>query len=115
MNNQNIACRIFKEQMDLINQLQEEERPKVLYAAVMQAFNQIENQFENQNANQFYLYLLSVSVSGLGIIIYNILTKNLQCRVFSTNYGGARVGAGRKKDDPENHEKIKKILQKDEK
>lgn len=110
----NIACRIFKEQIDLINQLPEEERPKVLYASVMQAFNQIENQNENQNdnqiANQFHLYLLSVSVSELGIIIYNILTKNLQCREFSTNYGGARAGAGRKKQDPENHEKIQKIL-----
>ncbi len=44
----NIACRIFKEQIDLINQLPINERAEVLYLAVCNSFNQIGNQNEIQ-------------------------------------------------------------------
>lgn len=67
----NIACRIFKEQMDLINELPESERGIVLYTAVQSAFNQIENQIDNQNDFQNHLYLLSDSLSEKSINLLN--------------------------------------------
>lgn len=79
MKQNNIACRIFKEQLDLINQLPENERATVLYSAILNAFNQFDNQNENQNDNQndnqnhlyLYLYLLSKSLSKESINVLN--------------------------------------------
>ncbi len=116
MNKKNVACRIFKDQLDLINQLPENERAAVLYAAVNESFNQFENQFENQienqndnqNENQFDCALMSVSVSVSSYIYNNLtaiskcvlelLTKNIVWREFSINYGGRRLNSGRKKE-----------------
>ena len=92
----NVACRLFKEQIELINNLPEQERPHVLYAAVMNAFNQFDNQFENQFDNQFENASVSVSVSDIGKSIINLLSKNIVVKEFSTNYGGRRPNAGKK-------------------
>lgn len=91
----NIACRIFKEQIDLINQLPPNERAVVLYNVINDLFNQFDNQNDNQIENQNENAYISVSV--LGKSIYNILYKNISCREFSSNYGGKRIGAGAKK------------------
>ena len=101
----NISCRIFKEQIDLVNQLPEKERAVVLYRAISNAFNQIENQngnqFDNQIENQIENAYISVSVSQsisisqLGKTILNLLCKNIVCKEYSTNYGGKREGAGK--------------------
>ena len=93
MDNQNFACRIFKEQLELVQQLPESERAIVLYNAIVASFNQIENQNEIQNENAY------VSVSVLGNCIYNLLSRNIVWKSFSNNYGGARVGAGRPKNN----------------
>ena len=94
----NIACRLFKEQIDLINELPAHERPLVLYAVINNLFNQFGNQNENQIENQNDNAYVSVSnISSLGISIYNILLKNITCKEFSNNYGGKRIGAGAKK------------------
>lgn len=45
----------------------------LLYAAVMNAFNQFDNQFENQNENAY----ISVSVSDIGKSIINLLKKQV--------------------------------------
>lgn len=97
----NIACRLFKEQIDLINALPEKERPQVLYAAIMNAFNQFENQFDNQfdNQNENAYISVSVSVSDIGKSIINLLSKNIVVKEFSTNYGGRRPNAGKKAAD----------------
>lgn len=97
----NIACRIFKEQLELINQLPEQERAVVLFSAINNAFfqfeNQIDNQIENQNENAY----ISVSVSGsdslsaISKAVLNMLQKSLVCKEFSPNYGGKRTGSGR--------------------
>jgi len=98
----NIACRVFKEQIDLINQLPVNERPLVLYAVINDLFNQFDNQNDNQIENQNENAYISVSVlSSLGKSIYNILYKNISCKEFSDNYGGKRIGAGaKKKNEP---------------
>lgn len=95
----NIACRLFKEQIDLINALPEKERPQVLYAAIMNAFNQFENQFDNQFEKQNENAYISVSVSDIGKSIINLLSKNIVVKEFSTNYGGRRPNAGKKATD----------------
>lgn len=90
----NVCCRIFKEQLDLINQLPKKERAIVLYNVINDVFNQFDNQNENQNENAY----VSVSVlSTLGKSIYNILFKNITCKEFSNNYGGKRENAGARK------------------
>ena len=89
----NICCRIFKEQIDLINQLPKKERAIVLYNVINDLFNQFDNQNENQNENAY------ISVSVLGKSIYNLLFKNITCREFSSNYGGRRENAGAKKKE----------------
>lgn len=96
-NNKNIACRLFKEQIDLVQQLPEKERAEVLYKAILTGFNQIENQNENQNENAY----VSDSVSVLGKTVYSLLVKNIVWKEFSNNYGGKRAGAGAKKRQPE--------------
>lgn len=97
----NIACRLFKEQIDLINALPEKERPHVLYAAIMNAFNQFENQFDNQFDNQFENQNENayISVSDIGNSIIKLLSKNIVVKEFSTNYGGRRPNAGKKAAD----------------
>lgn len=90
----NIACRIFKEQIDLIQQLPKNERAVVLYSAIMQAFNQFDNQNENQNECAY----VSVSVSVLGKCILDLLSKNIAFKEFSSNYGGKRPNAGKPKN-----------------
>lgn len=103
----NACCRIFKEQIDLINQLPKRERAIVLYAVINNCFsqfdNQNENQFDNQNENQNECAYVSVSVytldslSVLGKSVYNLLCKNITVKEFSNNYGGKRENAGAKK------------------
>ena len=136
-NEKNYCLRLFKEQIDLINQLPEGEREKVLYIAVVNAFqtieqnnkksnkNQFDNQIENQNENayisvsvsvSYYLNQLSNSLHILSKSVLNLLKKTLEVKEFSSNLGGKRPGAGRKKQEqepvnphiPENQEPIKK-------
>lgn len=97
-NQKNICCRVFKEQFELIRQLPESERGYVLYQALNNAFNHFENQNDNQieNQNEYAYISVSVSISELGKCILNLLSKNIVCKEFSSNYGGARTGAGRK-------------------
>ena len=95
MANENMACRIFKEQIELIQQLPENERAEVLYKAILCSLNQIENQNEKQNESAYVS--VSVSVSVLSNIVYELLRKNIQWKEFSNNYGGKRIGAGKKK------------------
>ncbi|MBQ3785040.1 MAG: hypothetical protein II843_01435 [Alphaproteobacteria bacterium] len=95
-NQKNICCRVFKEQFELIRQLPESERGYVLYQALNNAFNQFENQNDNQFEIQNESAYISVSISELGKCILNLLNKNIVCKEFSSNYGGARTGAGRK-------------------
>ena len=96
MENKNFACRIFKEQIELILQLPENERAEVLYKSVLFGFNQIDCQFDNQNENQNESAYVSVSdsVSILSNKIFNLLKKNITWKEFSNNYGGSRKGAG---------------------
>ena len=104
----NIACRIFKEQINLINQLPEKERPFVLYLAINSCFNQIEYQNDNQSDNQNENAYVSVSVSEslylnqlseISKCVLELLKKNIVCKEFSNNYGGKRDGSGRKGKD----------------
>ena len=110
-NNQtNVAIRIFKEQFDIIKNLPEQDRALVLYATVLNAFIQFENQTdyqnENQNGNQIdnqdYLYLnhISESISGISNNILVMFNKTIRAREFSDNYGGRRKNAGRKSKNP---------------
>lgn len=96
MINKNYACRIFKEQIDLILQLPENERAEVLYKSVLFGFNQIDCQFDNQieNQNESAYVSVSDSVSILSNKIFNLLKKNITWKEFSNNYGGKRQGAG---------------------
>ena len=94
----NIACRIFSEQIKLLESLPVEDAKNILYYALINSHNQFENQtdnqFDNQIDNQFYLYLNQLSVS-----VYNLLVKNIVWKEFSDNYGGKRVGAGKPKQN----------------
>ena len=104
----NICCRIFKEQIDLINQLPANERAAVLYAVINNCFNQFDNQNENQidnqteNQNENAYVSVSSNISILGKSIYNLLVKNITVKEFSNNYGGKRENAGAKKKLSEN-------------
>lgn len=100
----NICCRIFKEQINLLKSLPNQEEAKiVLYQAVMSAYNQFENQNENQidyqNENQNECAYISISL--LSINILNLLRKNIVFKEYSSNCGGKREGSGRpkKKED----------------
>ena len=112
-NEKNLCLRLFKEQIDLINELPEGEREKVLYIAVVSAFQNIEqnekksslNHFENQNENayisvsvsvSYYLNLLSNSLHSISKSVLNLLKKTLEVKEFSSNYGGKRKNSGRK-------------------
>lgn len=89
----NVACRIFKEQIDLINELPKEDRANVLYSAIMSAYNQFENQNENQTENQIEYAYISLSISKS---IFNLLSKNIVFKEYN-NYGGKRENSGRPK------------------
>lgn len=117
MKTNNVCCRIYKEQLNLINQLPKKERAIVLLDVVNNAFNQFENQndnqIDNQNENgksnqienQFDNAYISVSVSNsvynsvssISKAVIEILRKSIVCKGFSSNYGGSRVGAGKRK------------------
>jgi hypothetical protein len=89
----NVACRIFKEQIDLINELPKEDRANVLYSAIMSAYNQFENQNEIQTENQIEYAYISLSISKS---IFNLLSKNIVFKEYN-NYGGKRENSGRPK------------------
>ena len=96
----NVACRIFKEQIDLLLSLPSQEEAKtVLYYALINSLNQFENHFDNQieNQNENAYVSVSVSVSELSKSILNLLSKNIVWKEFSNNYGGKREGVGRPK------------------
>lgn len=100
----NICCRIFKEQINLLKSLPNQEEAKtVLYQAVMSAYNQFENQNENQvdyqNENQNECAYISISL--LSINILNLLKKNIVFKEYSSNCGGRREGSGRPKKNNE--------------
>jgi hypothetical protein len=106
-NDENIVCNIYKEQFDLINELPEEERLKVLYLAVFNAFYDYDKKNQkNQLENQVDLTYISNSIS-ISISIYNsisnyskkllkLLRKTIFCKNYS-NWGGKRSNSGRKK------------------
>lgn len=100
----NICCRIFREQINLLKSLPNQEEAKtVLYQAVMSAYNQFENQNENQvdyqNENQNECAYISISL--LSINILNLLKKNIVFKEYSSNCGGRREGSGRPKKNNE--------------
>lgn len=113
----NCFCRIYEEQMNLLNQLPKEERGTVLYCVLHKAFlehsknkvkNQNDNQLENQLDNQIdyqlefaYLYSLYTSLSNISKVTIQLLNKTTNCIEYSTNYGGKRTGAGRKEKQAE--------------
>lgn len=119
MKTNNVCCRIYKEQLNLINQLPKKERAIVLLDVINNAFNQFENQkanqIDNQNEkstdnqieNQFDSAYISVSVSvsdsvynsvsSISKAVIEILRKSVVCKGFSSNYGGSRAGAGKRK------------------
>lgn len=117
MSDNNVCCRIYKEQLNLINQLPKKERAVVLLDVVNNAFyqfekennnqidNQTENQIDNQIENQFDNAYISVSVSvynsvsNISKAVIEILRKSIVCKSFSSNYGGSRVGAGKRKQE----------------
>lgn len=113
----NVCCRIYREQLNLINQLPKKERAIVLLDVVNNAFNQFDNQNvnqiekkkDNQIDNQFDNAYISVSVSvsnsvynsvsSISKAVIEILRKSIVCKGFSSNYGGSRAGAGKKKPE----------------
>lgn len=113
----NVACRIFKEQIDLINELPKEDRANVLYSAIMSAYNQFENQNEIQTENQIEYAYISLSISKS---IFNLLSKNIVFKEYN-NYGGKRENSGRPKKPlgipsknlPENENKKQKLKTED--
>lgn len=109
--NSNIACRIFAEQIRMLQSLPNQDDAKnILYQAVIHSLNQFENQIENQNDNQIEnqnenAYVsVSVSDSPLSKSIFNLLAKSIVWKEFSNNYGGKRINSGRKSTN----EKMKK-------
>lgn len=106
-NSQNIVCNIYKEQFDLINELSENERLKVLYLAVLNAFqdydkkNQI-NQVENQVDYTYISTSTSIynSLSNYSKKLIKLLFKTINCKNYK-NWGGKRKNSGRKKKEDE--------------
>lgn len=97
----NVSCSIFLEQINLINQLPIEERGNVLYMAILNSFrNCIKNQIDNQIENTYISISTSISLSLLSKSVLELMNKTLNCRIYSSNYGGKRKGAGRPKKEP---------------
>ena len=101
--NQNIVCNIYKEQFDLINELPEEERLKVLYLAVLNAFMENEeiikiNQVENQVDYTYISNSIYISLSNYSKKLIKLLYKTINCKKYK-NWGGKRKSAGRKKKE----------------
>ena len=97
---ENVVCSIYKEQFDLIKSLPIEERLKVLYIVISNAFdsfqnNQVENQVENQDE---YRYILYKDINNISILLINLLIKTINCKIYK-NWGGKRNNAGRKKSE----------------
>lgn len=116
----NIACRIFAEQLKMLLALpNQEEAQKILYYAIINSFFQFENQNENQNENQFdYAYVSvsdSVSISLLGKSILDLLSKNIVWKEFSNNYGGKRINSGRKSKTNKDEDKKENITSENQK
>lgn len=76
----NIACRIFKEQLDVVLCLPEDQQGKAIITILKNAF-QIEHNTE---------------LSPLTQSVVNLLSKTIACKEFSPNYGGKRRNSGRK-------------------
>lgn len=96
---ENIVCSIYKEQFDLIRTLPIEERLKVLYIVISNAFdnftnNQLENQLDYQDE---YRYILYKDINNTSILLINLLIKTINCKIYN-NWGGKRNNAGRKKE-----------------
>lgn len=110
-NNDNIVCNIYKEQFDLINELPEADRLKVLYLSVFNAFSEYEknikkNQLENQvdytyisNSISIYTSIYN-SLSNYSKILLKLLNKTISCKIYK-NWGGKRKNAGRPKGSEE--------------
>lgn len=103
-NEENIVCNIYKEQFDLINELPEQERLKVLYIAVSKAFHNEDkknkkNQLENQVENTYISSSISIynSLSNYSKTLIKLLFKTINCKNYK-NWGGKRKGSGRKKE-----------------
>ena len=77
----NIACRIFKEQIDVILCLPEEEQGEAIITILKHAFG-----IEHSTSK------LSTQAQS----IVNLLKKTIVVKEFSTNYGGRRPNAGKK-------------------
>lgn len=106
----NVACRIFEEQIKLLLSLPNQEEAKtILYQAIKESYsnfkNQIDFQNDNQNddrnGNQCFLFLNQVS--ELSINIFKLLLKSICWKEFSENYGGKRERSGRKKSSLPTH------------
>lgn len=99
----NIACKIYEEQIKTLLSLPNQEEAKnVLYQALINSYNQFENQndyqFKNQNENTY------ISLSILSNSILRLLSKNIVWKEYSNNYGGKREGAGKPKPKPKKKE-----------
>lgn len=95
----NKCCRIFEEQVKLLLSLPNQQEAKtVLYQAIVNSYNQFENQNEIQNENAYVSVSVSdsESISLLSKSILELLSKNIVWKSFSNNYGGKRDGAGRR-------------------
>lgn len=83
-NRKNFTCRIHGEYIDFLEQLPEIERFEIFYKVVLSAID------ENDSIT------VSDSMSDIGKSAYNLLKKNIKCKIVSENYGGKRPNAGRK-------------------
>ena len=114
----NKCCRIFEEQVKLLLSLPNQQEAKtVLYQAIINSYNQFENQNEIQNENAYVSVSVSdsESISLLSKSILELLSKNIVWKSFSNNYGGKRDGAGRRiKNQIENQIDLQTDNQKEE-
>ena len=69
--------------------------------------NQDDNQVENQLENTYISISKSISLSKLSITVLNLLNKTMDCKIYSKNWGGKRIGSGKPPKD--NKPKIKAI------
>jgi hypothetical protein len=76
----NIACRIFKEQIDVILCLPEQEQGEAIITILKHTFG-IEHS--------------ASKLSSQTQTIVNLLKKTIVCKEFSNNYGGKRLNSGR--------------------